>query len=129
MGVAGAKMWRILVVAVAAIMVSGCGSMPERDRNTLIGIGPGAGVGALVGAGVASGGTAIAAGAIIGGATGGAIGYLIRPEGCYFRNRRGEIWQVPCHDLRIRAHACFIGHGPDDLQEVPCSYHRVARRQ
>jgi hypothetical protein len=101
---------RIFVaVALAAILLSGCGSMPDLQRNTLFGTAAGIGVGALVGA-------------AIGGATGGAIASLIRPPACYFRNKRGELWQVPCEDLRVRAEACFVGGTPVTLEEVACPW-------
>jgi hypothetical protein len=109
----------ILVVTLAAIMLSGCASMSDRDRNILVGAGVGAGVGALIGsasAGPPGGWT----GAAIGGATGGLIGSLIEPEACYFRNRRGEIWQIPCEDTRVRAEACFVGTRFGGLREVSC---------
>ena len=117
----GGQMLRFLVVALAAILLSGCASMPDRDRNILIGAGVGAGVGALIGS--ASGGPAGAGvGAAIGGASGGVIASLIRPEGCYIRNRRGELWQVPCHGRTVRASACFVGNEISGLRQVPCSY-------
>jgi len=117
----GGKMWRFLVVALAAVVLSGCAAAPERDRNTLIGAGVGAGVGALIGS--ASGGPPGAwVGAAIGAASGGAIGYLVRPEGCYIQNRRGELWQVPCHGRTVRAPACFVGNEISGLRQVPCPY-------
>jgi len=107
------------VVAMAAIMLSGCASAPERDRNIMIGAGVGAGVGALIGS--ATGGPPGGwAGAAIGAVSGGVIGSLVRHEACYIRNRRGELWQVPCHDPRIRSEACFVGNSPGGLSEVPC---------
>ena len=108
-----------IMAALVAVMLAGCAAMPDRDRNTLIGAGAGAGVGALVGS--ASGNPAgTLAGAAIGGATGAVVGYLVMPEGCYFRNKRGEIWQVPCEDRRIRTAACFVGRSLDDLKQVSC---------
>jgi uncharacterized protein YcfJ len=88
-------MYKWAAIVLCATVLSGCASIPDRDRNTLIGAGVGAGVGALIGS--ASAGPAGAwTGAVIGGVTGGVIGYLIRPEGCYIRNKHGELWQVPC---------------------------------
>jgi uncharacterized protein YcfJ len=117
----GDKMLRFLVVALAAVVLSGCAAAPERDRNTLIGAGVGAGVGALIGS--ASGGPPGAwVGAAIGAASGGAIGYLVRPEGCYIRNQRGELWQVPCHGRIVRASACFVGNEISGRRQVPCPY-------
>jgi len=115
-----------IVVAFAAMMLSGCAAMPDRDRNTLIGAGVGAGVGALIGSAV-GGPAGTAVGATIGGTTGGVVGYLIRPEGCYFRNKRGELWQVPCEDRVVRSEACFAGHRHGELQQVSCQYSPPAR--
>jgi hypothetical protein len=119
---------RGMIVAVcAAIFLSGCASAPDyqQQRNALIGAGVGAGVGALIGS--ATGGPPGAwAGAAIGAATGGVVGYLIRPEGCYFRNRRGELWQVPCEEAR-GAEGCFYGRAPDGLEQVECPYLRRRR--
>ena len=114
-------MLKLIGIAAAALLLAGCASMPDRDRNTLIGAGVGAGVGAAVGS--ASGGPAgTLTGAAIGAVTGGVVGYIITPEACYFRNKRGEIWQVPCEDRRVRAAACFVGHAPYDLRQVSCTY-------
>lgn len=109
-----------IVAVCAATLLSGCGSTPDQTRNTLIGIGVGAGVGALVGSAVASGGSSILVGAAIGGATGGVIGSLIRPDACYFTNRRGELWQVPCGYRPVAAVACFYGKAPGALEQVDC---------
>src|SRR5664279_2543061 len=110
-----------LLVVLAAIMLSGCASAPERDRNMVIGAGIGAGIGALIGS--ASGGPPGGwAGAAIGAAAGGAVGSLIKDNACYIRNRRGEIWRVPCTDQRVRAKACFVGTAPSTLTEVPCPH-------
>jgi uncharacterized protein YcfJ len=109
------------IVILAAIIVSGCAATPPPDqtRNILIGAGVGAGVGAIIGS--ASGGPPGGwAGAAIGAATGGAVGSLVRPEACYMRNRRGEIWQVTCEDRRPMPEACFVGYSPDVLRQVPC---------
>ena len=105
--------------------------MPERDRNMLIGIGVGAGVGALIGSAVATGGGSIAAGAAIGGVTGGVIGSLIQRDACYFTNRRGELWQVPCGYHPVAAVACFYGKGPYMVEPVACPPRtaRVAQKE
>ena len=109
----------LLVVAAAAIMLSGCASAPEQDRNILIGAGVGAGVGALIGS--ASGGPPGGwAGAAVGAAAGGVVGALVKGNACYFRNKRGELWQVPCEDPRVRSEACFVGSAIGGLSEVPC---------
>src|SRR5665213_494912 len=112
-------MSRLLVVTLTAIMLSGCASAPQRDRNALFGAGVGAGIGALIGS--ASGGPpAMWAGAAIGAASGGVIGYFVRNDACYFRNRAGEIWQIPCESLPVGAHACFVGGVPDRLTPIDC---------
>ena len=114
-------MLKFIGITSAAALLACCASMPDRDRNTLFGAGVGAGVGAAVGS--ASGGPAgTLAGAAIGAVTGGVVGHIITPEACYFRNKLGEIWQVPCEDRRVRAAACFVGHAPDNLRQVPCTY-------
>jgi uncharacterized membrane protein len=110
-----------LLVVLAAIMLSGCASAPERDRNMVIGAGIGAGVGALIGS--ASGGPPGGwAGAAIGAATGGTIGAMVGHQACYIRNKRGELWQVPCEDTRVRSEACFVGSAIGGLSQVPCSF-------
>jgi hypothetical protein len=114
-------MRRLIAVVCAAIFLSGCAAAPPEQRNALIGAGVGAGVGALIGS-AAGGPPAAWAGAAIGAAAGGLVGYLIRPEGCYFRNVRGELWQVPCEEARTRAEACFYGRGPDGIEQVECPY-------
>jgi hypothetical protein len=115
-----------IAVLCMAVILSGCAAAPDEQRNALIGAGVGAGVGALIGS--ATGGPAGGwAGAAIGAATGGVIGYLIRPEGCYFRNSRGELWRVPCEEARTRTEACFYGRGPDGLAQVECPYMRRRR--
>jgi len=117
----GQKMKSLVLVICVGMMLGGCAAMPDRDRNVLLGAGVGAGVGALVGS-ATSGPPGAWAGAAIGGAAGAAVGYLIRPEGCFIRNKRGETWQVPCEDRRVRAAACFMGRDPNNLQEVSCRY-------
>ena len=110
-------MFRFIAIASVVVLLAGCGSMPDRDRNALIGAGVGAGVGAAIGSTHGN----LLAGIAIGAVTGGVIGYIVTPEACYFRNNLGEIWQVPCEDRRIRAAACFIGHAPYNLQQVSCT--------
>ncbi len=111
-------MMKVLTVALAAILLSSCVGMPDRDRNTLAGIGAGAGVGALIGTAGGPAGTWI--GAASGAAAGGVIASLIRPDACYFRNRRGELWQVPCDGPVVGAEACYVGNRDSRLQPVPC---------
>ena len=109
----------LIVGALAATMLSGCASMPDRDRNGLAGAAVGAGVGALIGS-ASAGPPGGWAGAAIGAAAGGVVGTLIKDNACYIRNRRGEIWQVPCEDQRIRATGCFVGGFSGTLNAVPC---------
>jgi hypothetical protein len=119
-GWAGDIMRGAILAVCAATFLSGCGSMPYEQRNTLIGFGLGAGTGALVASAVATGGGSIAAGAIIGAATGATIGSLIKPDACYFSNRRGELWQIPCGFRPASAVACFYGRGPGSVVEIDC---------
>ena len=116
-------MFRFIAIASVAVLLAGCGSTPDRDRNALIGAGVGAGIGAAIGSTSGNLLTGVAIGAV----TGGVVGYIITPEACYFRNSRGEIWQVPCEDRRIRAAACFVGHAPYDLRQVSCTQYPKAR--
>jgi hypothetical protein len=111
-------MRKVLAIALLAAGLAGCAT-GERDRNILAGAGLGAGVGALIGS--ASGGPPAAwLGAAVGGAAGGFIGYMIWPDGCFYRNRRGELWQVDCGDHFVRGPACYIGPDPWRMHEVPC---------
>jgi hypothetical protein len=109
----------ILVILVGALL-AGCASMPDQQKRALIGVGIGAGIGALVGSAVASGPGAIAVGAVVGSAAGGIIAAYAKPEGCFFRNKRGELWQVPCSYAPRGPAACFIGRAPDGLQKIDC---------
>jgi hypothetical protein len=113
-------MRRGLLIALLALVLSGCAAMPERDRNVLTGSVLGAGVGALVGHAV--GGPATGwLGAAVGSAAGGAIGYLIRPEGCFIHNSRDELWQVPCDDIPARAVGCYVGNTElGGVKEIEC---------
>ena len=86
-------MMRFLGVVVATAVLSGSAAASEFERNILIGAGLGAGVGALIGS--ATGGPAGAAVGAAMAASAGVIVFLIRPDGCFIRNRRGELWQVP----------------------------------
>ena len=70
----GVKMRGLLVVAMAAIMLSGCvTTVPEQNRNIAVGYWTGAGVGALIGH--ASGGPP---GAWVGAAIGATAGDYVR---------------------------------------------------
>jgi hypothetical protein len=108
-----------LVIVLSATMLAGCASVPQRDRNIMAGAAIGAGVGALVGS--ASGGVPGRwAGAAIGTVSGGAIASLIPHDGCYIRNKQGEVWQVPCGDPRFRSEACFVDGAPNNISRVSC---------
>lgn len=113
-------MHRILIVALAAVVLAGC---TVRDRAILAGAGIGAGVGAVIGS-ASAGPPGGWAGAAIGGVTGGVIGSMIQPEACYFSNRRGELWQVSCHETSYPPGRCFVGSRYGSLQEVSCPYRR-----
>lgn len=117
-------MSKFIVVAVIAILLTGCAAMPDQQKRALVGAAVGAGVGALVGSAVATGPGAIAVGAVVGGTVGGIVAAYAKPLGCYVRNRRGELWQVPCEDTRVRSKACFVGHGPGALDRVYCPWDR-----
>ena len=118
---------RGLFVAICmAIILSGCAAAPPEQRNALLGATVGAGVGAVIGS-AAGGPPGGWAGAAAGAVVGGFVGYMIRPEGCYFRNRRGELWQVPCEEARARAEACFHGRTPDGVEVMQCPYTRGRR--
>src|SRR5437870_12743518 len=84
-------MTRFLGIALATVILTAPAAASDFDRQVLLGAALGAGIGALAGGGV---------GAAIGGASGGIIAFLIRPDGCYMRNRRGELWQVPRSEER-----------------------------
>lgn len=107
---------RWLALIFIAGLLSGCANQVE--RNTLTGAAIGAGVGALIGSASGPGGTGI--GAVVGGVAGGTIGYLVRPEGCFILNRRGEVWRVPCDGRRIAADACYMGNEIIGYRQVSC---------
>ncbi len=106
-----------LVVASLAVVLAGCGGMTERDSVIFMGAGAGAGAGALIGT-AATGNPLV--GAVVGGAVGGTIAYFIRPEGCFYRNREGEFWQVPCEDKLVGRPACYIGNEMMGYEQVDC---------
>lgn len=106
---------------MAALLLSGCASMPDHQRNSILAAGIGAGAGALIGAATGAGPVAIAVGAAAGGTAGGIIAAYAGPQGCFFRNKRGELWKVPCNDPRIKAEGCFVG-SPGSLEEVYCPW-------
>jgi len=105
-------MGKFLAVALAGVALCSPAAASDFERNIVAGAAVGAGVGALIGG---------PAGAAIGGASGGVIVFLIRPDGCFIQNRRGEIWQVPCHGRAVRSvSACFIGNELSGLRQIPC---------
>jgi hypothetical protein len=112
-------MQRFLGVALATVVLSGSAAASEFERNVFLGAGVAAGVGALIGS--AAGGPAGAlAGAAIGGGAGGLIVFLIRPDGCYIQNQRGEIWQISCQRAIRGASACYVGNELSGLRQVSC---------
>ena len=114
----GAKMQRFLGVALTTVLLSGSAAASDFERNVLLGAGLGAGVGALIGSTGGPGGAVV--GAAIGGASAGMIVFLIRPDGCYFQNRRGELWQTSCQRAVRSAYACYVGNELSGLHQVAC---------
>jgi hypothetical protein len=113
-------MRRVLAILLLSGFLAGCGSMPERDRAFVIGTGVGAGVGAVIGSATA-GPPGAWIGAGVGGGAGGAVASIIRPEACYLRNRRGELWQVPCEGRQAKlAEVCYASGWFGSLEPVPC---------
>ena len=102
---------RLLSIAAATFLFAASASASDFDRQVLFGAVLGAGVGAAAGGPV---------GAAIGGASGGVAAFLIRPDGCYIQNRRGELWRVPCHGPTVRASVCYIGGEISGLRQVSC---------
>lgn len=123
----GGGMRKVLVLTLIGALLSGCGAVPDVDRNSLMGSASGAAVGALVGSAV-GGPPAAWLGAAVGSTTGGVIGYLIRPDGCFFENSKGELWQVPCDLQPARAEGCYRGNEIRGLTEVSCPYEWRHRR-
>ena len=109
---------------ISNCILSGSAAASDFERNVLLGAGLGAGVGALIGS--ATGGPAGAAvGAAIGGASAGVIVFLIRPDGCYIQNRRGELWQISCQRVVRSASACYVGNELSGLRQVACPSSRL----
>ena len=105
-------------IALATVALTGTAAASEFERKVFAGAVVGAGVGALIGS---AAGPGAAVGAAIGGAAGGVIIFLIRPDGCFIQNQRGELWQVPCRGRTVRgASACFIGNELGGLHQVSC---------
>ena len=112
-------MRRFLGVALATVVLTGSAAASDFDRQVFFGTLLGAGFGAAVGTAGGPAGTAI--GAAVGAGAGGAVAFLMRPDGCFIRNRRGELWQVPCRGPIVRgASACFVGSEVRGLQQVAC---------
>jgi hypothetical protein len=107
----GEMITRLVTIASATFLFAASASASDFDRQVLSGALLGAGVGALAGGGV---------GAAIGGAAGGVAAFLIRPDGCYIQNRRGELWRVPCQGPVVRASACYIGNEIGGVRQVSC---------
>jgi len=105
-------MGKILAVALASAALCSPAAASDFERNIVAGAAVGAGVGAATGGPV---------GAAVGAAIGGTVVFLIRPDGCFIQNRRGEIWQVPCHGRTVRSvSACFIGNELSGIRQIPC---------
>src|SRR5262249_23062655 len=104
-------MKRFFGVALATVILSGSAAASDFDRQVFYGIAVGAGIGAAAGGAI---------GAAVGGVSGGAIAYIIRPDGCYIQNRRGELWRVPCYRVVRGASACYIGNELGGLRQVNC---------
>jgi hypothetical protein len=112
-------MRRLLGGVLLTLILSGSATASDFERNILLGAGAGAGVGALIGS--AAGGAGTVVGAAVGAVSGGVIVFLIRPDGCFIQNRRGEIWQVPCRGRTVQnVSACFIGNELSGLRQVSC---------
>lgn len=112
-------MGRFLGIAIVTIILTGSAAAQELERKVFIGTALGAGLGAAIGA--ATGGPAGTwIGAAVGGASGGLIAFLVRPDGCYIRNQRGELWQISCQRVIRGASACYVGNEVRGLTQVPC---------
>ena len=90
-------MWKLALVAAAALILAGCSSSVSRDRATMMGVVAGAGAGAVIGAAATGTATGTAVGAAAGGATGGILANTLTPSRCYARNRHGRRYRVPCY--------------------------------
>ena len=113
----GEMMKRFFGVALATVILSGSAAASDFDRQVFYGIAVGAGIGAAAGGPI---------GAAIGGASGGVIAFVIRPDGCYIQNRRGELWQVPCYRPIRGVSACYIGGELTGLRQVSCPWSTLA---
>jgi hypothetical protein len=88
---------KVLIVAIATLLLSACASSSRLDRNVTTGALIGGGAGAVVG-GLSRGtlGGAVAGG-VIGAVAGGVIGALITRNGrCYVRTSSGRLLRVRC---------------------------------
>ena len=112
-------MRRFLGVAAVTVALTGSTAASEFDRNIFIGTALGAGTGAAIGA-AAGGPVGTWIGLAVGSAAGGLVTYLIRPDGCYIRNYRGELWQTSCRRAIRNVSACYVGNEVRGLTQVPC---------
>jgi hypothetical protein len=88
-------MYKLLLVAAAAVSLGACQTVQQRNAGTgaLLGGATGAVIGGVAGG---SAGAAVAGG-VIGAAAGGLIGAASAPpEPCYVRTRSGHLRRVSC---------------------------------
>jgi len=105
-------MIKFLGIALAGVLLATPAVASDFDRQVFFGAVLGAGIGAAAGGPV---------GAAIGGASGGMVAFLIRPDGCFIRNRRGELWRVPCQGPIVRGvSACYVGNEVTGLRQIDC---------
>jgi hypothetical protein len=109
---------KLLCITSATFLLMGSASASDFERQVLFGASVGAGVGALIG--LAGGPAGAGVGAAIGGASGGVAAFLVRPDGCFIRNRRGELWQVPCRGRTLSGVSCYIGNEIGGLRQIAC---------
>lgn len=90
-------MKRLLVVSVCGVLLAGCvtNSESQRDRM-LIGGGLGAAAGATLGAAAGSTAGAAVAGAALGAIGGGLVGIVTTPRNCIARDKDGTPYKVRC---------------------------------
>jgi osmotically inducible lipoprotein OsmB len=115
----GDKMRRFLGAALVTVALTGSTAASELDRNIFIGTALGAATGAAIGA-AAGGPAGTWIGLAVGGAAGGMITYLFRPDGCYIRTPRGELWQTSCQRAIRGVSACYVGNEVRGLTQIPC---------
>ena len=94
--VGGFDMYKVIIVAGAALLVAACQSDSQRDR-ALVGGGLGAATGAVIGSAIDGGGAGGAiVGAVVGGVGGAAIGSATTPKNCVATDRYGRRYRVAC---------------------------------